>query len=196
VVWSWKVGSNEDVKGCATRKKRQQKENDTAGNQRRADTNLFDYFCTTMLRLRSRATSSTNQASERRLGGGSISAATGKHSRSLSRDGAKGFIKRCIIITLPIKCVFYCYYYFVIVKKTPGVSFTSFLRIMVLPSSLFMSIVVVPSCPTTPWKTHEDIRGKCDSTSTTTSNTAKSIDECATSCCNDDNCITWQYDVT
>ena len=42
-----------------------------------------------MLRLRSRATSSTNQASERRLGGGSISAATGKHSRSLSRDGAK-----------------------------------------------------------------------------------------------------------
>ena len=143
-----------------------------------------------MLRLRSRATSSTNQASERRLGGGSISAATGKHSRSLSRDGAKSFIKRCIIITLPIKCVFYCYYYFVIVKNPPVVSFTSFLRNMAPSSSLFMSIDVVPSCPASPWKTHEDIRGICDSSSTTT---AKTIDECATSCCNDDNCITWQY---
>ena len=148
----------------------------------------------TMLR-RSRNTSSTIQAtSERRLGGGGGSA-TRKYGRS-SRDGGSNIMKRCIF-TLPILFVF-----FVIVKKPRVASFASLLRNMV-PSALSMSgelvneqqaTIVVPSCPATPWKANEDIRGKCsDSPRITTSNVAKTVDECATSCCNDDKCITWQY---
>ena len=152
----------------------------------------------TMLR-RSRNTSSTIQAtSERRLGGDG-SSATRKYGRS-SRDGGSNIMKRCIF-TLPILFVF-----FVIVKKPRVASFASLLRNMV-PSALSMSgelvneqqatIVMVPSCPATPWKANEDIRGKCsDSPRITTSNVAKTVDECATSCCMMTNVSHGNIDVT
>lgn len=48
----------------------------------------------------------------------------------------------------------------------------------------------VPTCPSTPWKSHENLRGKC---ALNPYNIATTKDECATSCCNDDKCITWQF---
>ena len=48
----------------------------------------------------------------------------------------------------------------------------------------------VPTCPSTPWKSHENLRGKC---ALNPYNIAMTMDECATSCCNDDKCITWQF---
>ena len=54
------------------------------------------------------------------------------------------------------------------------------------------SVIEVPSCTNAPWKSDEDLRGKCPE-SFKSIPSAKSITQCATSCCEDLNCITWQY---
>lgn len=50
----------------------------------------------------------------------------------------------------------------------------------------------VPSCPASPWKTDEDLRGKCPESFKPIPG-ASSVPDCAVSCCDDSECITWQY---
>ena len=52
--------------------------------------------------------------------------------------------------------------------------------------------VVVPSCDRSPWKSNEDLRGKCPG-DLKPYELASTVSDCASSCCNDDDCITWQY---
>ncbi len=52
--------------------------------------------------------------------------------------------------------------------------------------------VVVPSCDRSPWKSNEDMRGKCPG-DLKPYELASTVSDCASSCCNDDDCITWQY---
>ena len=53
-----------------------------------------------------------------------------------------------------------------------------------------VTVIEVPSCTNTPWESDEDLRGKCPE-SFKSIPSAKSITQCATSCCEDLNCITW-----
>ncbi len=50
---------------------------------------------------------------------------------------------------------------------------------------------VVPSCPSA-WKPNEDLRGQCPG-DLKPFQTATTVSECATSCCADDKCISWQF---
>lgn len=49
----------------------------------------------------------------------------------------------------------------------------------------------VPSCVAWPWKSDENLRGKCNLDPYP--NNATTVAECAIACCNDAMCITWQY---
>ncbi|KAL3822861.1 hypothetical protein ACHAXA_006225 [Cyclostephanos tholiformis] len=63
------------------------------------------------------------------------------------------------------------------------------------PSSLIIpprALIEVPSCPTSPWKADEDLRGKCPESFRSIPD-ASSVPDCAVSCCNDSECITWQF---
>lgn len=53
--------------------------------------------------------------------------------------------------------------------------------------------LAVPTCPSTPWKSKENLRGKCILNPYYALIATTTITECATSCCKDDNCITWQF---
>lgn len=56
-----------------------------------------------------------------------------------------------------------------------------------------MSVIIeVPSCTNTPWKSDEDLRRKRPESFKSVPS-ASSIPKCATSCCEDLDCITWQY---
>lgn len=50
----------------------------------------------------------------------------------------------------------------------------------------------IPQCEAQPWKPNEDMRGKCPG-DVKPFPSAKTISECATTCCSNPNCITWQY---
>ena len=50
----------------------------------------------------------------------------------------------------------------------------------------------IPPCESHPWKPNEDMRGKCPG-DLKPFTPAKTIAECATTCCSDPKCITWQY---
>ena len=50
----------------------------------------------------------------------------------------------------------------------------------------------IPACETIPWKPNEDMRGKCPGDLKPFAS-ATTISECASTCCADPKCITWQY---
>ena len=50
----------------------------------------------------------------------------------------------------------------------------------------------IPSCDKSPWKENEDLRGKCPG-DLKPFPTATTISECATTCCQNDDCISWQF---
>jgi hypothetical protein len=50
----------------------------------------------------------------------------------------------------------------------------------------------IPQCESQPWKPNEDMRGKCPGDLKPFAS-AKTVSECATTCCSDPKCITWQY---
>ncbi|KAL7520708.1 hypothetical protein ACHAWX_005419 [Stephanocyclus meneghinianus] len=50
----------------------------------------------------------------------------------------------------------------------------------------------IPPCPTQPWKPHEDMRGQCPG-DLKPNPTATTISACASTCCSDPQCITWQF---
>jgi hypothetical protein len=52
--------------------------------------------------------------------------------------------------------------------------------------------VAVPECKESPWKENEDLIGNCPSGLTAYLG-AKDASECASSCCQNENCISWQY---
>ena len=51
---------------------------------------------------------------------------------------------------------------------------------------------IIPPCNKSPWKPNENLVGKCPG-DLKPYKAAKSISECASTCCQNDNCITWQY---
>jgi len=57
--------------------------------------------------------------------------------------------------------------------------------------------VAVPSCPTSPWKDYENLRGDCRAELKPSPGgggaAATTIAECATSCCDDPTCVSWQH---
>ena len=57
--------------------------------------------------------------------------------------------------------------------------------------------VAVPSCPTSPWKDYENLRGDCRAELKPSPGgggaAATTIAECATSCCDDSTCVSWQH---
>ena len=50
----------------------------------------------------------------------------------------------------------------------------------------------IPPCPNNPWKEGEDLRGKCPGDLKPFSG-ATSISTCASTCCDNSECISWQY---
>ncbi|KAL3802645.1 hypothetical protein HJC23_011969 [Cyclotella cryptica] len=50
----------------------------------------------------------------------------------------------------------------------------------------------IPPCPTQPWKPHEDMRGKCPG-DLKPFPPATTISACASTCCSNPSCITWQF---
>jgi hypothetical protein len=63
---------------------------------------------------------------------------------------------------------------------------------LIVPPRMSSSIQEVPPCPATPWKADEDLRGKCPESFRSIPDISSTSD-CATSCCRDAECITWQY---
>jgi hypothetical protein len=59
-------------------------------------------------------------------------------------------------------------------------------------SGVASSGIEVPSCPASPWKADEDLRGKCPESFKAIPG-ASSVPDCAVSCCDDSECITWQF---
>ena len=59
-------------------------------------------------------------------------------------------------------------------------------------ASLSETAITIPPCNKSPWKPNENLVGKCPG-DLKPHKAAKSISECATTCCQNDNCITWQY---
>ena len=51
---------------------------------------------------------------------------------------------------------------------------------------------IIPPCNKSPWKPNENLVGKCPG-DLKPYKAAKSVSECASTCCQNDNCITWQY---
>ena len=51
---------------------------------------------------------------------------------------------------------------------------------------------LIPQCKSQPWKPNEDMRGKCPGDLKPFAS-AETISECATTCCLNPKCITWQY---
>lgn len=83
----------------------------------------------------------------------------------------------------------------ILVSTTLIVLTLTFFRTLLLPSIReiawqYTLQLAVPTCPSTPWKSHENLRGKCILNPYASATT---ITDCATSCCTDVNCITWQY---
>jgi hypothetical protein len=58
---------------------------------------------------------------------------------------------------------------------------------------LRLSTNTVPSCPSSPWKENEAIHGNCQGGGIKLNPLIKSSTECATTCCDDPKCITFQY---
>lgn len=54
------------------------------------------------------------------------------------------------------------------------------------------SLPEIPSCDKSPWKQNEDLRGKCPG-DLKPFPTATTISDCATTCCQNDDCISWQF---
>ena len=78
-------------------------------------------------------------------------------------------------------------------RRTLFVFATLFILAMTTPSREEISVISeVPSCTNTPWKADEDLRGKCPESFKSVPS-ATSIPQCAISCCEDLDCITWQY---
>ena len=50
----------------------------------------------------------------------------------------------------------------------------------------------IPPCPTSPWKPNENMQGKCPGDLKPHAG-ATSMSQCASSCCTNEDCITWQY---
>ena len=50
----------------------------------------------------------------------------------------------------------------------------------------------IPPCSNSPWKTNEDLRGKCPGDLKPFKD-ATTISECASTCCSNPKCISWQY---
>ena len=50
----------------------------------------------------------------------------------------------------------------------------------------------IPPCSNSPWKTNEDLRGKCPGDLKPFKD-ATTISECASTCCSNPTCISWQY---
>lgn len=51
----------------------------------------------------------------------------------------------------------------------------------------------VPSCTSSPWKEEESLHGNCQGSALKHNPTPQSAKECATTCCDDPTCITFQY---
>lgn len=64
--------------------------------------------------------------------------------------------------------------------------------VLLSKTGLASSSVQVPACDRSPWKPNEDLRGKCP-VDLKPYELAKTVYECASTCCADDACITWQY---
>ncbi len=54
------------------------------------------------------------------------------------------------------------------------------------------SLDMIPPCDKSPWKPNEDLRGKCPG-DLKPFPTATTIPECASTCCQNNDCITWQF---
>lgn len=61
------------------------------------------------------------------------------------------------------------------------------------PAKLLVSAAdTIPPCETQPWKPNEDMRGKCPG-DLKPFTSAKTIADCAMTCCSNPKCITWQF---
>ncbi|KAL7443105.1 hypothetical protein ACHAXH_008629 [Discostella pseudostelligera] len=71
-----------------------------------------------------------------------------------------------------------------------------FLSVFILPPFQVLTsktvASLVPPCDRSPWKPNEDLRGKCPG-DLKPYELATTVSDCASSCCADDACITWQY---
>ena len=57
----------------------------------------------------------------------------------------------------------------------------------------YLRSTVVPECPASPWKENESLHGNCQGSALKPNPAPKSATECATTCCDDPKCITFQY---
>lgn len=63
----------------------------------------------------------------------------------------------------------------------------------ILSKQLRSSQPTVPECPAAPWKKNESLHGNCQGNALKVNEGPKSATECATTCCDDPECITFQY---
>mmetsp|Transcript_3489 Transcript_3489/g.8877 ORF Transcript_3489/g.8877 Transcript_3489/m.8877 type:complete len:314 (-) Transcript_3489:383-1324(-) len=54
------------------------------------------------------------------------------------------------------------------------------------------SQIVIPPCPESPWKSNENLQGQCPG-DLKPNGDATTMEQCASSCCTNDACISWQY---
>lgn len=54
------------------------------------------------------------------------------------------------------------------------------------------TLLEVPPCDKSPWKQNEDLRGKCPG-DLISFPSARTIADCSTTCCENDDCISWQF---
>jgi len=131
------------------------------------------------------------------LGDSSIMDDNGKHKRHgtilesiqrwLSRNGKSVVI---VLASLTLS-VFFIPPLKILLRHTEGHDSTPKQKIKMKqqpPSSL----AIIPPCDKSPWKPNEDLRGKCPG-DLKPFPTATTISECASTCCENDDCITWQF---